>query len=161
MARPTQSGVSQFPLRDWAQTSASSNQSRMFIWLPGTLSAMAVCFERILVSRRTNFLPTTRYFANNSSRLFKVGDETEVRRIISVKDVQAFAQITGDTNPIHLDDNFAKKTRVGQVIVHGVILNGYCDHFYALYVVCGYVLFCTLRNYKLNHARCTGDPSVL
>ncbi|XP_078349419.1 hydroxyacyl-thioester dehydratase type 2, mitochondrial-like [Oculina patagonica] len=85
---------------------------------------MAVCFGRIFVSRQTIFLSTVRYFANSSSALFKVGDEVEVRRVVSMRDVQQFARITGDTNPIHLDEKFAKKTQVGQLIVHGVILNG-------------------------------------
>lgn len=87
---------------------------------------MAACFERILGSWRSNVLPTARYFANNPSALFKVGDEVEIRRVVSMKDVQAFAHMSGDTNPIHYDDKFARKTRVGQIIVHGVILNGYC-----------------------------------
>jgi len=87
---------------------------------------MAACFERRVASRRSNFLLAARYFANNPSALFKVGDLVEVRRVVSMKDVQAFAHMSGDTNPIHYDDNFARKTRVGQIIVHGVILNGYC-----------------------------------
>lgn len=87
---------------------------------------MAACFERILASRRSNFLLAARYFASNPSALFKVGNEVEVRRVVSMKDVQACAHMSGDTNPIHYDDKFARKTRVGQIIVHGVILNGYC-----------------------------------
>ena len=93
---------------------------------------MAACFERILASRRSDFLLAARYFANNPSALFKVGDEVEVRRVVSMKDVQAFAQMSGDTNPIHCDDKFARETRVGQIIVHGVILNGYRVLFMAL-----------------------------
>ena len=93
---------------------------------------MAACFERILTSRRSNFLSAARYFANNPLLLFKVGDEVEVHRVVSMKDVQAFAHMSGDSNPIHCDDKFARKTRVGQIIVHGVILNGYCILFMPL-----------------------------
>lgn len=96
---------------------------------------MAACFERILASRRSNFHSAARYFANNRSALFKVGDEVEFRRCVSMKDVQAFADISGDTNPIHYDDKYAKKSRVGQVIVHGVILNGYCVLFLAVIIL--------------------------
>lgn len=101
---------------------------------------MAACFGRILVSQRTNFLSTARHFANNSLALFKVGDEAEVRRVVSVNDLQEFAHITGDMNPIHLDEKFAKKTRIGQLIVHGVILNGYCHVFMLYFVIICFIL---------------------
>ena len=84
---------------------------------------MAVFARGILLPRCPwAFLSSARDF---TSRCYKIGDEAEIRRVISIEDVQAFAHFTGDTNPIHLDENFAKKTRFGAVIVHGVILNGY------------------------------------
>lgn len=84
---------------------------------------MAVFARGILLPRRPwPFLSSARDF---TSRCYKIGDEAEIRRVISIEDVQGFAHFTGDTNPIHLDENFAKKTRFGAVIVHGVILNGY------------------------------------
>src|SRR5690606_4884416 len=39
-------------------------------------------------------------------------------------DVRAFAMLTGDTNPLHLDDEYASGTRFGGCIVHGALLNG-------------------------------------
>lgn len=85
---------------------------------------MAVFVRGILLPRCpwAAFLSSARDF---TSRYYKIGDEAEIRRVISIEDVQAFAHFSGDTNPIHLDENFAKKTRFGAVIVHGVILNGY------------------------------------
>jgi 3-hydroxybutyryl-CoA dehydratase len=35
--------------------------------------------------------------------------------------VAAFAQITGDTNPIHLDEAYAATTRFGRRIAHGML----------------------------------------
>ena len=52
---------------------------------------------------------------------FKVGDSAEITKRISEADVQAFAEVTGDHNPIHLDDEFAKKTRFGRRIAHGML----------------------------------------
>ncbi|CAH3044607.1 unnamed protein product [Pocillopora meandrina] len=85
---------------------------------------MASSIVKILISRRNNFPPIARYLTDNSSTRFKVGDEVKVRRFVTVEDVNTFAQLTGDTNPIHLDEHFAKKTELGQLVVHGVILNG-------------------------------------
>jgi len=52
---------------------------------------------------------------------FNVGDSAEVTKIIDEADIQAFAEVTGDHNPIHLDDEFAKTTRFGRRIAHGML----------------------------------------
>lgn len=54
----------------------------------------------------------------------QVGDVFEFTRIISMKDVRMFADVTGDDNPIHVDETFAADTRFGKPIVHGVLLLG-------------------------------------
>jgi 3-hydroxybutyryl-CoA dehydratase len=41
---------------------------------------------------------------------------------ITDKMVQQFAEMSGDFNPIHLDDEYAKTTRFGRRIAHGMIL---------------------------------------
>ena len=52
---------------------------------------------------------------------FKVGDNAEITKKITEADIQAFAEVTGDHNPIHLDDEFAKSTRFGRRIAHGML----------------------------------------
>jgi len=52
---------------------------------------------------------------------FKVGDTAEITRTIEQADVQAFADLTGDHNPIHVDESFAKTTRFGRRIAHGML----------------------------------------
>jgi len=52
---------------------------------------------------------------------FKVGDSAEITKTITEADIQAFAEVTGDHNPIHLDDEFAKSTRFGRRIAHGML----------------------------------------
>ncbi|HEU4711060.1 MAG TPA: MaoC family dehydratase [Pyrinomonadaceae bacterium] len=50
-----------------------------------------------------------------------VGDTAEITRTIAESDIDAFADVTGDRNPVHLDDEFAKNTRFGRRIAHGML----------------------------------------
>jgi len=52
---------------------------------------------------------------------FKVGDSAETTRTIQQADVDAFAEVTGDRNPVHLDETFAQQTRFGRRIAHGML----------------------------------------
>ncbi len=52
---------------------------------------------------------------------FKVGDTAETTRTIEQADVEAFAAVTGDRNPVHLDEAFAQQTRFGRRIAHGML----------------------------------------
>ncbi len=51
----------------------------------------------------------------------KVGDTASIARKITDKDICAFAELTGDRNPVHLDGAFARKTRFGYRIAHGML----------------------------------------
>ena len=54
----------------------------------------------------------------------KVGDTAEISRTITDADVRTFADLTGDHNPVHLDDDFASRTRFGRRIAHGMLSAG-------------------------------------
>jgi 3-hydroxybutyryl-CoA dehydratase len=51
----------------------------------------------------------------------KIGDKFSTSKQITDAVVRAFAELSGDYNPIHLDDEFAAKTRFGRRIAHGMI----------------------------------------
>ena len=51
----------------------------------------------------------------------KVGDSAEITRTIEQSDIDAFARVTGDHNPVHVDEEFAKTTRFGRRIAHGML----------------------------------------
>ncbi len=53
-----------------------------------------------------------------------IGDSFSVNRFLSADDVKMFAKLTGDDNPIHIDEEYAQSTRFGKPIVHGVLLLG-------------------------------------
>ena len=52
---------------------------------------------------------------------FKVGDSAEITKTIEQSDINAFADVTGDHNPVHVDEEFAKTTRFGKRIAHGML----------------------------------------
>ena len=52
---------------------------------------------------------------------FKAGDNAETTRKIEQFDIDAFAEITGDHNPVHVDEAFAQQTRFGRRIAHGML----------------------------------------
>ena len=51
----------------------------------------------------------------------KVGMSAMFGKTVTEADIMAFAGVSGDTNPIHLHDGFARSTRFGQRIAHGML----------------------------------------
>ncbi|MCA9196934.1 MAG: MaoC/PaaZ C-terminal domain-containing protein [Pirellulaceae bacterium] len=71
-------------------------------------------------------ITTKRDPAMNSKRMnfedLRVGDRwTSPSRIITSDDVSEFAHLTGDYNPLHMDEQFARKTPFRQPIAHGLL----------------------------------------
>jgi acyl dehydratase len=53
-----------------------------------------------------------------------VGQRGTWTRTFTARDVEAFADLTGDRNPLHFDEDFARRTRPGALIVHGGLTTG-------------------------------------
>ena len=53
--------------------------------------------------------------------LIQVGDEAELDHLLSDKDVADFAALSGDYNPLHMDESFARKTSFRKPVVHGML----------------------------------------
>lgn len=49
------------------------------------------------------------------------GASASITKKISAKDVETFADLTGDQNPVHLDETYAQQTRFGKRIAHGML----------------------------------------
>ena len=52
------------------------------------------------------------------------GDKASRTTPITDEMIRLFADLTGDTNPVHLDDTYAAGTRFGRRIAHGMIAAG-------------------------------------
>jgi len=46
--------------------------------------------------------------------------QASIEKTITAADVEMFASLSGDNNPIHLDEDYAKTTSFGRRIVHGM-----------------------------------------
>lgn len=54
-----------------------------------------------------------------------VGQSAELTRTVEEKDVVAFADVSGDHNPVHLDEAFAATTPFKTRIAHGMLSGAY------------------------------------
>lgn len=52
---------------------------------------------------------------------FRVGDAASFAKTITEADIALFAAVSGDTYPLHLDEEYAKATRFGRRIAHGML----------------------------------------
>ncbi len=52
---------------------------------------------------------------------YKVGDTATLSKTITDDDIRQFADLIGDHNSVHLNDEFAKQTRFGRRIAHGML----------------------------------------
>ena len=53
---------------------------------------------------------------------FTIGEEATLTRIISDEDIKTFARISGDDNPVHVNDDYASGTMFGGRIAHGMLV---------------------------------------
>jgi 3-hydroxybutyryl-CoA dehydratase len=54
-----------------------------------------------------------------------VGQSAEITRVVGAADIDAFAEVSGDINPVHLDEAYAKTTTFGGRIAHGMLSAAY------------------------------------
>lgn len=61
----------------------------------------------------------------DSIHTFPIGKSVTFSKTVSESDIYLFAGITGDFDPIHVDQEFARTTAYGQRIAHGALILGY------------------------------------
>ncbi len=61
----------------------------------------------------------------------EVGMTGEYSRVLTAADIEKFSEVSGDVNPIHLDDAYAKSSIFGERISHGILTAGYISATFA------------------------------
>ena len=54
-----------------------------------------------------------------------VGQTAEASHVVGAADIEAFAAVSGDHNPVHLDEAYARTTTFGGRIAHGMLAAAY------------------------------------
>ncbi len=62
---------------------------------------------------------------NDSIQGVSVGDTATFEKTVSEQDIVDFARVTGDEQPLHLDDAYAATTRFKRRIAHGMLSAGF------------------------------------
>lgn len=55
---------------------------------------------------------------------YNIGDRASLTKAFSADEVEHFSRLSTDTNPIHLDQEFAKASVFGNRVVHGMLAAG-------------------------------------
>ncbi len=64
----------------------------------------------------------------------QVGDTASFDRTLTEGDVHSFAQLSGDMNPLHMDETYARTTKFGRRVVHGMLLGSLCSRLVGMYL---------------------------
>jgi 3-oxoacyl-[acyl-carrier protein] reductase len=59
--------------------------------------------------------------SNEELRGFRVGSTAELTHVITAADIDRFVELTGDTNPVHIDRSFAERTALRGTVAHGML----------------------------------------
>lgn len=54
-----------------------------------------------------------------------IGDSATISRLVTDREIQLFAAVSGDHNPVHLDPEFAASTQFGECIAHGMLTGAF------------------------------------
>ncbi|MFN8122784.1 MAG: MaoC family dehydratase [Thermoleophilia bacterium] len=106
---------------------AGSWQHLMETWTQAWLSAVAprTAPAPVAAPAQTEELPPFGvYPPGRTVAELSVGDSASITRRFSQAEVEAFARLSGDDNPAHVDEEWAAGTRLGGRVVHGMLTAG-------------------------------------
>lgn len=62
----------------------------------------------------------------------KIGDTASTSKTVSEHDIYQFAGITGDFNPLHVNEEYAKKSIFKERVAHGMLSAGFISNVLAM-----------------------------
>ncbi len=62
----------------------------------------------------------------------EIGQRASYQRDVQQRDIQLFAAVSGDVNPVHLDPDYAASTPFGECIAHGMLTGAFISAALAL-----------------------------
>ena len=63
-----------------------------------------------------------------------LGTKTKFTVEINVSMINEFAKISGDNNPLHMDEYYASKTQFGKRVCHGMLLASFFSRLIGMYM---------------------------
>ena len=70
-------------------------------------------------------MPVPQQITNRTFDEINIGDTATYSRLVTDREVQLFAAVSGDCNPVHLDPDYAAKTQFGECIAHGMLTGAF------------------------------------
>lgn len=104
----------------WELTAA---QTKLF--LPPTTSRWLAFFDMEKKEDKMNPFQEAQNVPELRYDEIQVGDQASLTKTITDEDVINFAKLTGDVNPIHILDSFAKTTMFKERIAHGMLVSSF------------------------------------
>lgn len=80
--------------------------------------------------RPTGGLPQNYFFIENLSK----GQKFSFLKLVTSRDVTRFCQLSGDNNPLHMEEAFAKKRGFKSRVVHGFLLTSYVSRMIGVFL---------------------------
>ena len=71
---------------------------------------------------------------NYSFNEIKIGLEHHFEISVNEKLEEDFAKISGDFNPLHMDEQYAKETKFGKRVCHGMLLGSFFSRLIGMYL---------------------------
>jgi acyl dehydratase len=63
-----------------------------------------------------------------------IGQREEFTIRITAEVIENFAKLSGDYNPLHMDDDYAKMTKFGKRVSHGMLLSSFFSRLIGMYL---------------------------
>lgn len=80
----------------------------------------------------------------------KPGMKESFSRKIGVDEIEVFSKLTGDKNPLHLDEDYASSTQFKHPVVFGQLVNSYLSTLAGMYLPGKYSLILSIESYFKN-----------